>query len=167
MESFEQLAAQYEPMIHKIMHSLNIYKNKEEFYQLGLITLWQAWQNHDAEKGTLLSYAYSMIKGKIMQELTTQHKQSQQYSYPNDEFWELIEDPSPFPSTDLAHELLKRCGLLSANQMKWLQYTLYDQLSVKEIAEKEQVTPSAVKNWRHGAREKLKNIMENNRFLED
>ncbi|MBN8200984.1 MULTISPECIES: sigma-70 family RNA polymerase sigma factor [Bacillaceae] len=167
MESFEQLEAQYERIIHQIMHSLNIYKNKEEFYQLGLITLWQAWKNHDAEKGTLLSYAYSMIKGNIMNELTRQHKQSQQCFYPKDEFWELIEDPSSFPSTDLAHELLKRCGLLTPNQMKWLQYTLCDQMSVKEIAEKEQVTPSAVKNWRQGARAKLKNIMKNNRFLED
>lgn len=167
MESFEQLAAQYETMIHKIMHSLNIYKNKEEFYQLGLITLWEAWKNHDPEKGTLLSYAYSMIKGKIMNELTNQNKQSQQFFYPKDEFWELIEDPSPFSAIDHTHELLKRCRLLSANQLKWLQYTLCDQMSVKEIAEKEQVTPSAVKNWRHGAREKLKNIMENNRFLED
>lgn len=166
MESFEQLAAQYETMIHKIMHSQNIYKNKEEFYQLGLITLWEAWKNHDPEKGTLLSYAYSMIKGKIMNELTNQNKHNQQYFYPKDEFWELIVDPSPFPAIDHIHELLKRCRLLSANQLKWLQYTLCDQMSVKEIAEKEQVTPSAVKNWRNGAREKLRIIMENNHFFE-
>lgn len=70
MESFEQISAQYEPMIHDIMHKLNIYKNTEEFHQLGLITLWQAWKNHDDEKGNLFSYAYGMVKGKMMNELT-------------------------------------------------------------------------------------------------
>ncbi|WP_396106266.1 sigma factor-like helix-turn-helix DNA-binding protein [Cytobacillus firmus] len=37
---------------------------------------------------------------------------------------------------------------------------LYYGLSVREIAEKERVSLSAVKNWRHGAREKLKKIMQ-------
>ncbi|PAE23416.1 MULTISPECIES: sigma-70 family RNA polymerase sigma factor [Bacillaceae] len=162
MESFEQLAAQYEPMIHNIMQKLNIYKNTEEFYQLGLITLWQAWKNHNDAKGAFLSYAYSMVKGKMMTELTRQTNQIDRYIYPEADFWEFIEDPSPAPSPELTQELYKKCGLLSENQMKWLHYTLCDELSVREIAEKERVSPSAVKNWRHGAREKLKKIMQLN-----
>ncbi|KON88194.1 RNA polymerase sigma24 factor [Sporosarcina globispora] len=166
MESFEELAVKYKPMIHKIIRSLNIYKNKDDFYQLGLITLWQVWKNYDADKGTLASYAYSMIKGKIMNELAKQTQQSDRYLYPEENFWDFIEDTSLFPSTDSTQELFNKCRILSANQMKWLQYTLCEQMSVKEIAEKEQVSISAVKNWRHGAREKLKKIMKHNRCLE-
>ncbi|WHY59684.1 sigma-70 family RNA polymerase sigma factor [Cytobacillus firmus] len=162
MESFEQISAQYEPMIHDIMHKLNIYKNTEEFHQLGLITLWQAWKNHDDEKGTFLSYAYSMVKGHMMMELTRQTKQIDRYIYPKADFWEFIEDTSPVPSPELTQELYKKCGMLSENQMKWLHYTLCDGLSVREIAEKERVSLSAVKNWRQGAREKLKKIMQFN-----
>lgn len=162
MESFEQISAQYEPMIHDIMHKLNIYKNTEEFHQLGLITLWQAWKNHDDEKGTFLSYAYSMVKGHMMMELTRQTKQIDRYIYPEADFWEFIEDTSPVSSTELTQELYKKCGMLSENQMKWLHYTLCDGLSVREIAEKERVSLSAVKNWRQGAREKLKKIMQFN-----
>ncbi|MFE4522379.1 sigma-70 family RNA polymerase sigma factor [Cytobacillus firmus] len=162
MESFEQISAQYEPMIHDIMHKLNIYKNTEEFHQLGLITLWQAWKNHDDEKGNLFSYAYGMVKGKMMNELTRQTSQIDRYIYPEEDFWEMIEDTSPAPSPELTQELYKKCGMLSENQMKWLQYTLYDGLSIREIAEKEGVSLSAVKNWRQGAREKLKKILQIN-----
>jgi RNA polymerase sigma factor (sigma-70 family) len=162
MESFEHLAAQYEPMIHKIMRSLNIYKNTEEFLQLGLITLWQAWKNHDDEKGNFFSYAYRMVKGKMMNELTSQTNQIDRYIYPEADFWEVIEDTSPAPCSELTQDLLGKCGLLSENQMKWLHYTLCDGLSVREIAEKERVSQSAVKNWRQGAREKLKKILQLN-----
>lgn len=162
MESFEQLAAKYEPMIYDIIHRLNIYKNYEEFHQLGLIALWQAWKNHNEEKGNFLSYAYSMVKGHMMIELTKQTKQMDRYVYPEAAFWEFIEDTSSSPSSEITQELYKKCSMLSENQLKWLQYTLCDQLSVREIAEKERVSLSAVKNWRQGAREKLKNILKNN-----
>jgi hypothetical protein len=33
LESFEQLTKQYTPMIHKIINSLHIYKNRDEFFQ--------------------------------------------------------------------------------------------------------------------------------------
>jgi RNA polymerase sigma factor (sigma-70 family) len=162
MESFEQLAAQYEPMIYDIIRGLNIYKNNEEFHQLGLIALWQAWKNHDEEKGAFLSYAYSTVKGKMMLELTRQTKEIDRYVYPEADFWEIIEDTSSASRSAITQELFNKCGMLSDNQLKWLQYTLCDQLSVRQIAEKERVSLSAVKNWRQGAREKLKNILKNN-----
>lgn len=158
MESFERIAAQYEPMIHKIMNRLRIYKNRDEFYQLGLIALWRALKRHDPEKGPFFPYAYSFVKGKMMNELTKEANQKAQYVYPKEEFWEVTAETSDLGGTELLQELLSTCGTLSANQRKWLEYTLCDQMTVREIADKEQVTLSAVKNWRQGAREKLKVI---------
>ncbi|GLB60114.1 sigma-70 family RNA polymerase sigma factor [Cytobacillus sp. NCCP-133] len=162
MESFEQIAVQFEPMIHKVMNSLSIYKNRDEFYQLGLITLWKAIKMHEQEKGHLLPYAYSFVKGKMMYELTKQANQNARHIYPADEFWEVIEEPAEPSRADLIlQELLSNCRTLTANQRKWLEYTLCDQLTVREIADKEQVSQSAVKNWRQGARVKLKAFYEN------
>jgi DNA-directed RNA polymerase len=165
MESFEQTAAQFDPMIHKIMNSLNIYKNRDEFYQLGVITLWNVWKDHDPKKGPFISYAYGFVKGKMMNELTKQANHKARFVYPKEEFWEaieeVVEESQEFSTTDLLHDLLKSCRTLSENQRKWLKYTLCDQLTVREIADKEQVSLSAVKNWRQGAREKLKLIYDN------
>jgi RNA polymerase sigma factor (sigma-70 family) len=70
LESFEQLASQYEPMIQQIIHSLHIYKNKDEFHHHGLIALWKASKRFDPAKGTFSTYAYHYIKGYLLMELT-------------------------------------------------------------------------------------------------
>ncbi len=55
--------------------------------------------------------------------------------------------------------LLSYCknGLLSENQTKWVLYFSLKGLNISEIAELEQVSVSAVKAWRAGAKEKLRN----------
>jgi RNA polymerase sigma factor (sigma-70 family) len=159
VESFEQLARQYEPMIHKLMSSVNIYKNKEEFYQIGLIGLWEASQRFNPEKGDFTNYAYKYIKGKFLTEMTKSNKHENRSIYPKEEFWEFIEDPfteQPFEK----NLLLSYCEPLTENQTKWVLYTFLDGLSVREIAEKEKVSISAVKAWRKGAKEKLKVSLE-------
>lgn len=141
------------------MQSLHIYKNWEEFHQLGLIGLWEASERFDPAKGNFTNYAYTMIKGKLLTELTKSRLHQERNAYPKEEFWECIKDTQ----TDLPLEdilLLSYSSILSKNQLKWLLYTVRDHLTVKEIANKENVSLSAVKAWRTGAREKLRNRLE-------
>jgi RNA polymerase sigma factor (sigma-70 family) len=153
LESFEKIVEQYEPMIHKIIHSLHLY-NKDEFYQLALIALWEASQRFEAEKGSFSSYAYSFMKGRLLDELRKQAKESDHHFCPKEEFWELASDSShPFIEKEL---LIDSSHILSRNQRKWLYYHIQIGLTMKEIAEKENVSVSAVKQWRSRAIVKLK-----------
>lgn len=156
MESFEQLSKQYEPMIHKIMRSLHIYKNEDEFYQLGLIGLWEAHERFDVQKGNFTNYAYTYIKGIFLNEMTKFNKYESRNVYPKEEFWDFIEDMQTEEPLSL-NLLLSYCASLTENQTKWVIYTCIDDLTIKQIAEKEGVSISAVKAWRKGAKEKLKN----------
>ena len=159
LESFEQLAQQYKPMIHKIINSLHIYKNKEQFYQHGLIALWEASRGFDPAKGNFTNYAYTYIKGFLQQELSKENKDKERSIYPQEEFWETIEDL--FSEVPLEEEiLLSYCSTLTENQRKWVMYSVLCDLSIKEIAEMEKVSVSAVKNWRAGAREKIKRMVK-------
>lgn len=162
MESFDQLAVQYTPMIHKIIRSLNIYKNKDEFYQLALIGLWEASERFDSSKGDFTTYAYSIIKGKIQNEMTKANKIADSTTPAKEEFWYSIEDESATILFE-ADTLLSYCknGLLSENQTKWVLYFSLKGLNISEIAELEQVSVSAVKAWRAGAKEKLRNSESN------
>jgi RNA polymerase sigma factor (sigma-70 family) len=154
LDSFQDIQNQYEPMIHKIIHSLQIFKDKEEFFQTGLIALWEAAQNFNPEKGAFAAFAYSYIKGRILTELNQKTKFLEQQSYPKEEFWELVEDE--WSETPLSWEILQAyCEGLTAGQAKWVMYTFIDMLTVREIAEKEKVSVGAVKKWRHGAKERL------------
>lgn len=142
-------------MITSIIRSLHIYKNKDEFFQTGLIALWEATRGFDPEKGNFEGYAYSFIRGRIMSELTKASIIADRNVHPSEEFWELAGEAAEDETlTELL--LLSYCSSLTENQKKWVLYTCLDSLSIKEIAEKEKVSISAVKSWRKGAKEKLK-----------
>jgi RNA polymerase sigma factor (sigma-70 family) len=159
MEDFEMLAAQYQPMIRKIIRTLSIYKNEEDFLQIGLIALWEAHEKFNPEKGEFTNYAYTSIKGKFLTEMTRTNKEEEQQVYAKEEFWETIEDAGsevPFEKK----LILSYCGELTANQTKWVLYTVLDNMTVLEIAAREKVSLSAVKAWRKGAKEKLNESMK-------
>lgn len=69
MEDFDAVVERMRPIIGSIIRSLNIYKNHEEFFQIGLIALWKAYMAYDPEKGTFETFAYSYIRGSILTEL--------------------------------------------------------------------------------------------------
>lgn len=155
MENFEAIAGQYEAMIWKVIHSLNIYKNKEEFYQIGLIALWEASRGFDPMKGSFTTYAYSYVRGRLLTELTKRRKyEDTQTATAKEEFWEsIVDDKSTIPLEGEC--ILAYCSQLTEPQKKWVLYTSLADLSIKQIAEIENVSVSAVKAWRKGARKKL------------
>lgn len=155
MESFEELAVQYEPMIHKIIRSLHIYKNKEAFYQTGLIGLWEATLGFDTQKGTFTNYAYAMIKGKILTEMKDCTKDEERNDYPDEAFWGRVAETKgsePF----FAEGILSYCHDLTEKETIWVLATFLEDLSVKEIALREHVTASAVRQWKTSALKKLR-----------
>jgi RNA polymerase sigma factor (sigma-70 family) len=142
-------------MIHKIINSLHIYKNQDEFYQHSLIALWEASRRFDPQKGSFTNYAYTYIRGFLLMELNKIYKDIQRNVYPKEEFWETAEDP--YSECPLEEEiLLSYCQTMTPNQRKWVVYSIMEGLTVKEIAEREHVSISAVKYWGTRAREKIK-----------
>ncbi|WP_433745139.1 sigma-70 family RNA polymerase sigma factor [Falsibacillus pallidus] len=158
MDSFEKIQKQYTPLIHKIMNTLHIYKNKDEFYQTGLISLWKAWMDFDHTKGSFTGYAYSSIKGTMMKELTAATKRTDTLVYPEEEYWNSIENEHHTLNVNLNDKetLLTYCTELTPNQTKWVIETFLEGRAIKEIAAKEGVSISTVKKWRAGAKEKIR-----------
>lgn len=160
MNCFEDVVLQYEPLIYKIMNSLSIYRDHDEFYQIGLISLWEAWHNFDPQRGNFISYAYPFIKGRFMSEMEKRNKTGDRTVYPEEEFWSMLKEPEA-DTLMLDDDYLKE---LTSKQKRWLLYTYKYGLSIQEIAQLEHVSPSAVKGWRTSAREKLR---KNHEFLEE
>lgn len=93
-------------------------------------------------------------------ELNKMAKSKERDFCPEEEFWEMAADCRK--DSSLEREILLSClEMLTPNQGKWLQYTLINDLSVREMAERESVTVSAVKQWREGARRRLKGLIRN------
>ncbi|WP_404330250.1 sigma-70 family RNA polymerase sigma factor [Mesobacillus maritimus] len=157
MESFEQVQEQYTPMIHCIIRKLSIYTNKDEFFQIGLIALWEAHRRFNPEKGLFSNYAYTYIKGSMMQELTKRKKDEEHTFYADGEFFEVFEDSNEkLPDEESILLNICRQYQLTENQTKWVLYNVYKGLKNTKIASIENVSVSAVKAWRAGAIRKLK-----------
>ncbi|GIN22213.1 MAG TPA: RNA polymerase subunit sigma-24 [Bacillus bacterium] len=159
MEGFTELIEQYRPMIYHIIYSLNIYKNEDEFFQIALIALWEAKERFDPEKGKFSTFAYSYIKGRMMTELTRQSKVEEGTVYPDEAFWEMRKDEREQPPLQLT-TLLSYCVGLTKKQENWVVYTFYLGMSMREIADEEKVSLSAVKKWRAGAIKKIRLNLE-------
>ncbi|QPC45568.1 sigma-70 family RNA polymerase sigma factor [Mangrovibacillus cuniculi] len=157
MEPFTELAENYTNMIHKVIHTLRIYQHHEEYYQIGLIALWEAHERFEDDKGDFAPYAYSYIKGKMLHELNRKVRDGERYVAPNEDYWAVVADSHPSGALEM-EMLLSHCGSLNEKQKKWVQYTFFHMLTLSEIAKVENVSESAVKKWRKGAKEKLRQL---------
>ncbi|MFV2047963.1 sigma-70 family RNA polymerase sigma factor [Metabacillus sp. YM-086] len=153
---YEEVHQQFEPMIYHAMKRLSIYNNKEDYYQIGSIALWEAFLRFNKEKGEFKSYAYSYILGHMKMALS---KDKRQFERDNQvkAFWD-IDEVSNDRASDVYWETVieKLSSHLTENQMKWVNgYCLYG-YTPTEIAEEEGVSISAVKAWRRNALDNLK-----------
>ncbi|MDF2946596.1 MAG: hypothetical protein K0S51_1275 [Bacillales bacterium] len=73
-ESFEMVVNQYTPMIHQIINKCRIYKDRDMYFQEGLIALWNAFNNFNEEKGAFCTYAYTIIYGHIRNVLSKENR---------------------------------------------------------------------------------------------
>lgn len=157
-KNYEQLVEEFTPMIHHMIKKLLIYKDKQEFFQIGLISIWETMSHFKEEKGKYSNYLYRHMQGRFLDELKRRTREAERNDYSSEEFWALMESPILYrEEEDYIKDL---CKELSERETTWVIATFVHQMTVEEIAQNERVSPSAVKWWRKGAKEKLKRILE-------
>lgn len=159
MEDFEPLVNQYNPLIHHIMRKLNIICEKDEFYQIGLIALWEASQNFNPEKGQFLSYAYKSIQGKMLIQLCKSTKINGRELKKSPEYWDLlkVEEDVSFLEWYFPKPFLTS---LTNNQYIWLAEYIQFGKTITDIAYEYHTTYATVKSWKRMALKKLKHYLE-------
>lgn len=170
--TFEDIFKQNERRIHYHIHRLNIRDSQQEFYQEGLVAMWNAYETYQPDKGPLATYFNYIIRNRMIdllrkntreQEIQENYMQEQrtkledghtyskgQVSYP------LMKGAEEFPEEadqDLWNEIREQ---LTENQWKWVKHFIIDDLPLKEIAAQEGVSVDAVKSWGREARRKLR-----------
>ncbi|WP_377889837.1 sigma-70 family RNA polymerase sigma factor [Alkalihalobacillus sp. R86527] len=150
---FELLVSQYIPLIKSQIKKLNLTRNYDQYEQFALIALWECATHYDSSKGSFSTYAYIKIRGKLIDELRKEVKFSNQFVYSH------VIDQVHSQTTRSDHHLLDYLSLLTEKQRKWVEFSIVEELSLKEIALKEGVSVEAVKSWRKSAIAKLRNIL--------
>ncbi len=154
METFEQVLEQYEPMIFSIMRKLSIYKNYEDYQQVGRIALWQAFERYDKTRGHFAPFAYRSIYGAMLDEMNRQNRSKDEVSTTH----HILEEVTPSMTYDRLFDVHALFDELREDERKLL-YDLYMMgYSYKEIAAKEGVTPAAIQKRRQRMVKKLRTL---------
>lgn len=151
--TFEQVVEAYKPMIVSIMKKLHVTNEWDEYYQIGLIALWEASQQFDREKGSFSSFAYKKMYWAMVSHLRKQLRTKE--CALTDEMMHML--PALVPNEDrmVVEDLLNE---LTERQRKWVVGYVLEQKSLKTIAEEEGVPIGTVKQWRVSALKKLRSI---------
>jgi RNA polymerase sigma factor (sigma-70 family) len=153
--TFEEAIVQYTPMIHHLIKKLHIYKDFDDYIQLGFIALWEAYEKFDAEKGAFSAYAYMTMKGHLLMALKKQMKHAEHHTSLNEEWVEV-------PETGQHHIPLEKEILylyyksLKENEKIYIHEHIINDRPLQEIADEYNVKLDAVKWWGRSAKKKLK-----------
>ncbi|WP_409305225.1 sigma-70 family RNA polymerase sigma factor [Peribacillus sp. SCS-155] len=156
MAAFSELADSYTPMIGSIIRKLSIYKNKEDYFQIGLEALWEAHTKYEKEKGVFSTYAYSMIRGRILIALRNDAARQSKVTLMGEETDSLSEEMIVVDHPLQKEILLSYCTGLTDCQTKWVVLAFLEQKTISEIANECGVTATLVKSWRQTALAKMK-----------
>src|SRR5690625_4841884 len=64
--SFEEIFEQNERRIYYHMHKLQVWDPQEEFYQEGLVSMWNAYEKYEPDKGPMATYFNYMIRNRMI-----------------------------------------------------------------------------------------------------
>ncbi len=152
---FEQIVEMYTPMVKKQLTRLKIYQNHDEFIQVGLIGLWEAYTKFDPTKGEFSTFAFSSVRGRMLSHLSKESRFQKFHVNQSDELLEVVAgntDLLPFELETIAPYL----NGLSDREKLWVNEAILHGKKRKEIAQEQNVSINTVKMWRLHALKKMK-----------
>lgn len=162
---FETVLTEHENMIHYLINKLGIRDPGKEFYQEGIIALWKATETYDETRGKFSSYAYFRIEKALLSLIRNHTRQTEkQTAYLTAVQAEPVQLSARLESEfdPYLYQTLKE--VLTENQMKWFVSFVLEDIPLKVIAEREQVTVDAVKSWAKEARRKIRKCLTEESF---
>lgn len=169
-QPFEHIFHQHKNRIYYYLHYLNIpYQLHDEFYAEGMVALWQAYEQYDSSKGNLTTFLNYQIRFKLIDLIRKKEREQRaiEKMRENEQIkqttgnrnrgknYPLLVHANTIKIHDesLWHELREK---LTERQWKWVYYFIILDLSLREIADKENVTVDAVKGWAKMTRQTLR-----------
>ncbi|GAB4074293.1 hypothetical protein GCM10028778_17960 [Barrientosiimonas marina] len=169
--TFEEIFEQNKRRIHYQLHKMNIRDPHQEFFQEGLIAMWNAYEKYQPDKGPMATYFNYMIRNRLIDLMRKENRHTDLKDRAAHEFSTQLTDgnhrvsegenaqpltnaSSPEPNDPTLWNDLK--SQLTDKQWKWVQYHIIDGMSMPEIAEQEGVSVESVKSWAKQVRKKLR-----------
>ncbi|WP_099159594.1 sigma-70 family RNA polymerase sigma factor [Virgibacillus ndiopensis] len=168
--TFEEILEQNKRRVYYHIRKLKLNDSHQEFYQEGLVAMWNAYEKYQPNKGPLATYFNYVIRNRMIDLMRKQKREQENQKFFVQQHNAEHEDGNYYRNGERVYPLLKVAedfqkyepfwdevkDNLSENQLKWLKYFIIKDMSVKDIALQEGVTVDAVKGWGREVRKKLK-----------
>lgn len=159
LTKFEEVLEQYEPMISASMRKLNIYREYENFKQVGRVALWQAWLRYDCTKGNFTPYAYRSIQGAMMDELRKEHRVETHSTQIEDEILERYAEETVPLDEAWSDRLELAFEQLSAKERTLINLLYVERRTQAESAKQADISVAGIKKRRERMIGKLRDIL--------
>ncbi|WP_404455239.1 sigma-70 family RNA polymerase sigma factor [Oceanobacillus kapialis] len=157
--TFEEIYEQNKRRIHYHIHKLHLQDPHKEYYQEGLIAMWQAYEKYNPDKGPMATYFNYTIRNKLIDMLRKQTNDSQKQKTYLEKQAPLLPKTTPaITLNDIPQLLIEIKSILTAKQWKWFYHAVLMEMPLKELAAQENVSLEAVKSWGKQARRKLREL---------
>lgn len=160
MLNFEDVLAQYEPMISANIRQLNIYREHEQYRQAGRVALWQAWRKFDKEKGNFTPYAYRSIRGAMMDEMMKENRTEERFMPAEDEMLTLWIEEGVSEEEGWVDRLSQAVEQLTEEEKQLLNWLFIERDTQADCAKRLGISVAGVKKRRQRLLEKLRGMME-------
>lgn len=149
-------------MIKSQMKKLRIYKNHDNFFQLGRIGLWEAYKEYDPARGTFQTLAIIKVRGEMLEQLKKERVHDERYTHVELQEFDYIPDTNCEVESILERDMIATyCTSLSHEQKLWVMKAVIEQKKPGEIAEELNVSVERVKSWRKQAIKKIARSIRN------
>ncbi|WP_235588607.1 sigma-70 family RNA polymerase sigma factor [Sporosarcina koreensis] len=155
--NFEDVLAQYEPMISANIRQLNIYREHEQYRQAGRVALWLAWTRFDDEKGDFTPFAYRSIRGAMLDELKRESRFEENVMPTTDDVLVyFIGGAAGDDGFECLHDAIEQ---LDSSEKVFIQWVYLEGCSMAECAERFGISVAGVKKRRERMMKKLRGLM--------
>ncbi|MFD2637858.1 sigma-70 family RNA polymerase sigma factor [Piscibacillus salipiscarius] len=156
-KDFSEILAEYESMIYHLIHKLNIQDRDGEFYQQGLIALWESYQKFYG-RDSFPKITYITIRSRLI-DLIRKKSRLIEHETISEFFQEEAVNDSNIENFDpLFWDMVKNA--LTEKQWVYVQKRIIQGRGIKEIAYEEGTTTDAVKGWGKEVKRKLKPVLK-------
>lgn len=158
-EDFNNILTQYMPMVFGAVKRWNLYRDQDEYEQIGRIALYEAWLRFNEETGCFAPYAKSYVYGRIRHELTRRDKiQTNSFSLEPEILANEIQTVDGKVETHIMlRDIIERAGL-TPREKDWTVSYVFDNMKPAAISKKYGVSVTTVKSWRKAALKKLQQL---------
>lgn len=151
-EDFTEVEEQYAPLISALIRKLHIYRDYDDYRQVGKVALWLAWTRFDGDKGDFMPFAFRTVHGAMLDELAREGRYAKLFLLSEGGHFEELE-------MQVQEEKLPEwvAGVaLKEKEKKLLNELFVEDKGVKQLAELYGISVAGMKKRKSRLLEKIK-----------